>query len=50
MRDYMLRRYHARRAESYAILGGKCVVCGTSDDLQIDWSVSRERYLKSVRS
>jgi hypothetical protein len=62
MRTYMLERYHSRRAESYATLGGKCVVCGSCDDLQIDhidpatktlniaklWSVSRERYIKEL--
>lgn len=63
MRTYMRERYHARRAESIDILGGKCATCGATEDLQIDhidpatktlkinklWSVSRERYLKELR-
>jgi hypothetical protein len=58
MRVYMLERYHARRAEAIARLGGKCAWCDTPEDLQIDhidwctksfsvsalWSVSKERY------
>ena len=62
MRVYILNRYHERRAESYSLLGGVCVVCETTEDLQIDhidpdtktmdvgtmWSVSRTRYLKEL--
>lgn len=62
MREYMLRRYHARRAESYEILGGVCVACGTNENLQIDhidpalktteisklWSIAKVRYLKEL--
>jgi len=54
----MLKRYHERRAEAVERLGGKCVVCGSTEDLQLDhilkeekefqigqlWSVSKERY------
>lgn len=36
MATYMLRRYHARRAEVIETLGGKCVRCGTTEDLEID--------------
>ena len=62
MRVYMLNRYHERRAESYRILGGLCVVCETTEDLQIDhidpalktleigklWSVAKAKYLKEL--
>lgn len=34
--EYNLKRYHARRAEYIEILGGKCVVCGTTENLQFD--------------
>lgn len=58
MADYMLRRYHARRAEAVARLGGKCRNCGTTEHLEIDhidpatksfdlgtlWSVAKARY------
>jgi hypothetical protein len=36
MREYMLRRYHTRRAEAVERLGGKCKVCGTVENLEID--------------
>lgn len=62
MADYMLRRYHARRAEAIEILGGTCVECGTAEDLELDhiepatktldlarmWSVARDRYLAEL--
>jgi 5-methylcytosine-specific restriction endonuclease McrA len=62
MAAYMLRRYHERRAEAVAALGGKCVRCGSIEDLQLDhrdpadksfnigklWSVSRVRYLAEL--
>ena len=58
MADYMGRRYRERRANAIAKLGGQCVECGTTENLQIDhidpatksfdlghlWSVSIERY------
>lgn len=31
MADYMLKRYHRRRAEAVAALGGKCADCGRED-------------------
>lgn len=54
----MLRRYHERRAEAIASLGGQCAVCGAAEDLEIDhidpalksfdisklWSVSKVRF------
>lgn len=36
MREYMGRRYRQRRAMAFKILGGKCVVCGTVENLEID--------------
>lgn len=36
MREYMLARYHKRRALALEMLGGKCLRCGTKDDLHID--------------
>lgn len=32
----MLRRYHKRRAEAVAFLGGKCVLCGSVNNLEFD--------------
>ncbi|WNN95067.1 HNH endonuclease [Microbacterium phage Magritte] len=36
MAEYMLRRYHRRRAEAIEQLGGRCVDCGTTDSLEFD--------------
>jgi len=36
MREYMNKRYHARRAWALAYLGGKCVCCEMVDDLEVD--------------
>lgn len=36
MRDYMKRRYYKLRSEAYELLGGKCVKCGETDNLEID--------------
>jgi 5-methylcytosine-specific restriction endonuclease McrA len=36
MRAYMIRRYHAKRAEALRILGGVCAVCGSQEGLEID--------------
>lgn len=36
MRDYMLRRYHKRRALLIEQLGGVCVRCGSTDRLEFD--------------
>jgi hypothetical protein len=63
MAEYMLRRYHRRRATAIEILGGECVVCGRTDDLQIDhidpaeksfdlgklWSVSEARFFAELK-
>lgn len=34
--DYNLKRYHQRKQEYINLLGGKCVHCGSIDDLQFD--------------
>lgn len=63
MRDYMKRRYYKIRAEAYNLLGGKCVECGTSENLEIDHidrttktvdiskfcSMSRVRFLEELK-
>ena len=36
MKQYMLTRYYRRRAAAVEQLGGKCVVCGSAEDLQFD--------------
>ena len=36
MAEYMLARYHRRRAEAIEALGGKCGFCGGVENLQID--------------
>jgi 5-methylcytosine-specific restriction endonuclease McrA len=36
MNKYMKERYERRRSEAVASLGGKCVVCGTTDRLELD--------------
>jgi hypothetical protein len=35
-REYHLERYHARMREFIEQLGGKCVQCGSVDELEID--------------
>lgn len=61
-RGYQLERYHSRRQEAFQFLGGKCVVCGTKEGLEIDhkvaaqkeiqlsklWSIAKDRYLKEL--
>jgi len=63
MRDYMKERYHRLRAEAVRILGEKCAVCGSTENLEIDHinradkkidlgkltSVSRERFLNELQ-
>lgn len=62
MAEYMKKRYHERRAAALETLGGKCSVCGTTEDLEIDhidaddkeiplnkmWSVSKERFFREL--
>jgi 5-methylcytosine-specific restriction endonuclease McrA len=63
MRTYMLNRYHERRAEAFRKLGGSCVLCGATSDLEVDhrewreksfsiaklWSVSRKRFEEELK-
>lgn len=58
MRKYMLARYHERRKQAVEKLGGKCIDCGTTEDLEFDhadsktkefnvakiWSYKQERF------
>lgn len=62
MRKYSLKRYHELRAHTVDLLGGKCVMCSSTELLEIDhidrstkefdlgkeWATSYERYLKEV--
>jgi 5-methylcytosine-specific restriction endonuclease McrA len=62
-RDYQLRRYHVRRVAAVEMLGGKCVRCGATSDLQFDhidrrtkefkigdwWSVAYDKFLAEVK-
>jgi 5-methylcytosine-specific restriction endonuclease McrA len=36
MRVYMLKRYHERRKQAIEKLGGKCNICGKTEELEID--------------
>jgi 5-methylcytosine-specific restriction endonuclease McrA len=36
MREYHSKRYYRLRGEAISFLGGKCVVCCTSENLQLD--------------
>jgi 5-methylcytosine-specific restriction endonuclease McrA len=59
---YNLERYHKRMAEAVALLGGSCIVCGETEDLQLDhrdpdsksfnvgklWSLSQETFLEEL--
>lgn len=36
MNEYMKKRYRQRMDRAIDILGGKCVECGTTDNLQLD--------------
>lgn len=35
-RSYQLEKYHRRMSEARKLLGGRCVVCGTTEDLEFD--------------
>lgn len=36
MREYMLKRYHARRQQAFDILGRSCRRCGGTEELEFD--------------
>lgn len=62
-KTYNIERYHRRRRANIALLGGKCVRCGTTDDLHFDhidpatktielgklWSLPQERILQELK-
>lgn len=62
MKEYMLRRYHARRREAFERLGNRCAECGGTGGLEIDhidpslksfpvskmWSVREEVFWEEV--
>ena len=62
MRVYMLNRYHTRRTEAIEHLGGQCVRCGTTEQLEVDhitpadktydigkvWSYSAEKFWTEI--
>lgn len=43
MRDYMKSRRKARRAKFIDLLGGKCVSCGATENLQFDHSDAKKK-------
>lgn len=63
MRGYLNDRYARKREEAITILGGKCVICGSIENLEIDhkdrrtksfeisklWSKNRSEYLMELR-
>jgi hypothetical protein len=63
MREYMNRRYYQRKEEAHAFLGGKCVMCGTVEDLHVDhfdvrtkeeafakfWNWPKDRFYAELR-
>lgn len=60
--QYELARYHSRRGRAVERLGGRCVVCGSTENLEFDhidaatktgsigsiWSYSEKRFLEEV--
>lgn len=63
MREYMKNRFHAKYAEAKEYLGGRCVDCGSTDNLEFDhvdrnsktgdigdlWSSSNASFWTEVR-
>ena len=46
---YMKQRYHKRREQAVKTLGGKCVRCGSTDDLQVDHIDRVKKTMKFAR-
>jgi 5-methylcytosine-specific restriction endonuclease McrA len=46
---YQLERYHRRRQQAIDKLGGKCVVCGDTEDLEIDHIDYKEKKFNVAR-
>jgi 5-methylcytosine-specific restriction endonuclease McrA len=59
---YNLARYNKRKAEAIEILGGACVICGSTEELQFDhlnpstkkfalgklWSANQEAFMEEL--
>jgi len=43
MREYMKARYYRRRAAAIEQLGGKCVDCGSTKQLEIDHAIAADK-------
>jgi 5-methylcytosine-specific restriction endonuclease McrA len=50
MREYMLKRYHRRRDKALEILGGCCVDCGTTDNLEFDHVDPKDKSFDVARA
>jgi hypothetical protein len=61
MKEYMLRRYNERRQEAIAFLGGKCVICGSEENLNFHhvgiktfsiaklWNLSADKFWAEIK-
>ena len=49
MRVYMLRRYHTRRDAAIKALGGKCVTCGSRENLELDHKNSKSKLFNIAK-
>jgi 5-methylcytosine-specific restriction endonuclease McrA len=49
MKEYMLARYYRRQAEWREKLGGKCDVCGTTENLEFDHLVASDKALEIAK-
>lgn len=63
MAEYMLKRYHVKRNQAIQALGGKCIRCGSEENLEFDhiephlkrftigvgWSRSEETLQEELR-
>jgi hypothetical protein len=50
MREYMLKRYHRRRNHAIEILGGKCVDCSSSDQLEFDHADPKDKSFNVAKA
>ena len=44
--EYQRKRYHEKRQWALAYLGGKCIYCGSTDDLEVDHIDPHEKTMK----
>jgi 5-methylcytosine-specific restriction endonuclease McrA len=49
MRDYMLKRYHRRRAQAVERLGGRCALCGSTQNLEFDHTDPKKKKVNIAR-